>query len=753
MSGADRQKPGGILERFPALHRLAQQRRQGRIPYISQPSATDCGAACLAMVLASYGRHVRLDELRKLAQVDRGGADAMALLSAADQHGLRGRGIKIDDVQDLRYLERGAILHWEFNHWVVFERFGPEGVHIVDPAGGHRLVPFPELSRAFTGVALAFEVREDFEKARSQKKRVWGYLRRILTESGLFYRIVLASFLIQIFGLVLPLITGMLVDTVMPRGDYNLLVVIGLGAGMLVAFHFLSSFLRTHLLLAIQTQVDVKLTLEFLEHLVALPYAFFQLRSPGDLIMRLNSNERIREILMNGALSGLLDGMVVLIYLVLMLITCFKLGFIVVALGLINVLVFLLARRKMRDLMSRFLHQAAQSQNYQVQLLSGIETLKASGTERRAITRWSNLYVDLLNVNLARGRLDAITQSVRSGLTLASPVIILVVGGFLVLQGELSLGMMLALNAIAMGFLSPLSNLVSTGFQFQLLGSYLDRIDDVFDTAREQDSEGLAVADRLRGEVSLERVSFRYGPSEPLVIQDVSLTVRRGTFVALVGASGSGKTTLSKLLLGLYIPTSGRVLFDGTDLTSLDLRSVRRQLGVVPQNPYVFGLSVRENIAMSDPEVNMADMIEAAKLARIHDDILVMPMGYDTLLSDDGASISGGQRQRLVLARALVRRPAILLLDEATSALDALTEKKIQENLSRLRCTRIVIAHRLSTVVDADQILVMHEGHLAEQGTHEELMAKRGIYHQLVAAQMQTDEAWREETRHRAERD
>jgi ABC-type bacteriocin/lantibiotic exporter with double-glycine peptidase domain len=285
---------------------------------------------------------------------------------------------------------------------------------------------------------------------------------------------------------------------------------------------------------------------------------------------------------------------------------------------------------------------------------------------------------------------------------------------------------------------TPLSNLVSTGVQLQLIGTYLERIADVRDTAVEQDPTKVRAAPRLKGQIRVENVSFRYGPLDPLVVNDVSLAVEPGMFVALVGRSGSGKSTLASLILGLYPPTSGRVVYDDTNLTDLDLRSTRQQLGIVTQRAYLFGRSIRSNIALSSPELPMKAIIEAAKIAQIHDEIRQMPMGYDTPLTDGGGSISGGQRQRIALARALVRKPAILLLDEATSALDAITERKVQEELEKLQCTRIVIAHRLSTILRADKILVMDQGRLVEQGTHDELMARGGIYAELVHSQLDT---------------
>lgn len=452
--------------------------------------------------------------------------------------------------------------------------------------------------------------------------------------------------------------------------------------------------------------------------------------------MRLNSNTLIRDILTAGALSALIDGTLVSSCLIVLVIVNPRMGAVVVGLGLTQIAVFFLTRSRQRELMAEELHTQSRAQSYQVEMLSGMESLKANGGERRAVEHWTNLFIDSQNVAIERGRLGALVESLMSTLRLGAPIVVLVAGAILVLRGDMTLGTMLAMNALAAGFLAPVSTLVSTAEQFLRLGTYVGRLDDVFGAPAEQDDSKVVQAQQLTGRLRLEHVSFRYSELSPLVINDVTIDIESGQFVALVGHSGCGKSTLASLLLALYRPTSGRVLYDGQDLAGLDVRSVRTQFGVVMQRPHLFAASVRQNITLGDPSVELQDVIDASKIAQIHDDIAAMPMAYETLLSDGGGSVSGGQRQRLTLARALVRKPAILLLDEATSALDATTEASVQKAIEQLRCTRIVIAHRLSTVIRADLILMMRDGQVVERGTHHDLLALKGYYYELVNAQL-----------------
>lgn len=706
-----------------------------RIPIIRQMEAVDCGAACLSMVLGYFGKRVELDELREMTGTGRDGVNARSLAEAARSYGLRSRGVQAD-LNGLEHLPRGSILHWEFNHFVVFDRIARKGIRVVDPAHGRRVVPFDVLRHAYTGVAITFEPTDDLDTTGARARGTWRYVRPIVAQQpDTLARVIVTSLVLRLLALALPLLTLVVIDEIVPRDDRHLLLVFALALIAIIGYQFIGAFVRANLLLNLRTRLDMRLTMGFVDHLVELPYSFFLRRSSGDLMMRMQSNSQVREILTTGSMSALLDGTFAILYLALVFLVSVPLALIVLVIALLQVLTMLLSWRRNQRLMSEGLQVEAKTQSYAYELLAGIETLKASGAQQRAAEHWGGLFVDQTNVSLTRGRLGALVESITSTFQFASPLLILLAGAYAVVNGALSLGEMFAVTVLAAGFLQPLTTLVNTGTQLQRLRSYMERINDVLDTPREQAGVRHRPAPRLSGRLRADRVSFRYGPLSPMVVKNVSLDARPGQHIGIAGRSGSGKSTLAHLLLGLYVPTSGRVEFDGSDLAEFDVGSVRRQLGIVTQHPYLFASSIRENIALTDPSLPLESVVEAARLACIEEDIAAMPMGYETRLHDGGSSLSGGQRQRLALARALVHRPSILLLDEATSELDTYTEQLVYKNLAGLSATTIVIAHRLSTIRNANLILVMEDGRIVESGTHDELLGMTGVYRKLISAQ------------------
>jgi len=710
-----------------------------RIPFIPQMEIGDCGAACLAMVLAYHGRREPLERVRAATGSGRDGVHAQAIVEAARWYGLAAQGVRAD-LEDLDQLPTGSILHWDFSHFVVLERLTRRGARVVDPAFGRRLIPMSRFRRSYTGVAIVLEPTSRLTPG-ERSGSIRRHLRPLLHEGNRVGRALVISVVIRALLLALPLFTAVLVNRVIPQGDRGLLAIMVVAFGFVILYHFASSLLRERLLLELRTRLDLRMTQGLLDHLVSLPYGFFLRRSSGDLMSRMASVEKVREILATGTLTSVIDGTLASLYLGLLLAFDLRMGLVTLGLGLLQVGVVVLAGRRNRFLSAQSLEASARVSGYEYQILAGIETLKAAGAEQRAVAHWRSLFADKIEASLARGRLDALVDAAIDAISLGAPLGVLTLGGLTVLNGQLPLGTMLGLVTLAEGFLEPLVTLASTGLRLQQLRSYLERIDDILDMPREQERKVIKPASQLNGHVYAEHVVFRYAPLSPPAVNDVSLEIQPGQRVAIVGRSGSGKSTLAALLLGLHQPTSGCIRFDGLDLREVDLGSVRRQIGIVTQHPYLFSASIRENIALAWPDAPLEAVIEAARVAGIDEEIAAMPMGYDTILAGAGASLSGGQRQRIALARAVVRRPRILLLDEATSALDAITERAVHERLAELGCTTILIAHRASIVSRADLILVMDEGRIVERGDHDQLLRLGGRYRQLVTLQSPTE--WR----------
>ena len=714
--------------------------KRRRVPVLLQLNGTECGAACLAMILSYYGRQTRVSECREQCGVGRDGLTAHTIARAARHYGLRVKAYSVQRLDDLRHVQLPAIAHWDFSHFVILEHWSPNQIDIIDPAIGRRTLLLDEFATSFTGVILTFEPGIHFERRSQNTSFAWGsYLAQLLRHSRtwpIVAQVLGASLLLQLFGVALPLFTKVLVDDILPFHLTGIMNYVGFGILILFLAQLLIGYLRSALLLYLQGRLDTQLMLGFFEHILSLPYSFFQQRSSGDLLLRLSSNVTIRELLSSQTISTVLDGTMVIVYLFILLVQAPSFGLIVVALGLIQVIILVGTARKIIRLAQRELQAQAESQGYLVEALSGVATLKASGAEAQSLNYWSDLFFKHLNISLRRSHFSAVIDTLMTTLRLFSPLFLLWVGALYVLEGTMTLGTMLALNTLAVAFLTPLSSLVSTGQQLQLVGAHLERIAEVIEAEPEQppDADVLAVP-QLNGRIELKDVSFRYDPNAPFVLRNISFEIAPGQKVAIVGPTGSGKSTLAKLLLGFYQPTSGEIYYDGIPLSHLDHQGVRRQFGVVLQESFLFNSSIRQNITVSDPAVAMEQVTRAAKQAAIHQEVSRMPMGYETVVAEGGQGLSGGQRQRLSLARALLRRPAILLLDEATSHLDNITESVINQNLNTLDCTRIVIAHRLSTVRDADRILVLDEGRLVEWGTHEDLLSRQGHYALLIHKQ------------------
>lgn len=709
--------------------------RRRQVPVILQMTTTECGAACLAMVLGYHGRATSLAEVSEAMGIGRDGATALMIAQTARRFGLAARAFT-GEPAGLADLPLPAILHWNFSHFVVVTQWTPRGAVIIDPNSGRRTVSPDEFDCSFTGVVLTFVPEAGFVRRRhANSNRVWiEQVRRLLRTNGAWrtgLTVLGATLAVQALALALPWLTQVLVDRVVPRREVELLPLLTAGIGVVVAMQMMIGYVRRALLIRLQAEVDTGLMRGFLTHLMALPYRFFQQRTSGDLLMRLSSNTVMRETLTTQTISALMDGLMVLTFMVVLLVQAPRFGLVTLGMGAVQVMLLLASTDRMHDLAQRHLTTQAEAQSYLVEALAGVNMVKSAGAEERVLARWSTLHHKALAVSVDKQQLTAFIDTILGGLQGAAPLVLLVMGVEQVLDGALSLGTMLALNALAVGFLTPLGALVASGQQLQTVGVHLNRLADVLESEPEANGEQ---ALNLSGRIELDNVSFQYDRHSAPILREVSVAIAPGQKVAIVGRSGSGKSTLARLLLGLHEPTQGEIRFDGVPLAQLDRAALRRQLGAVMQEVFVFSGSIRQNIAFGLRDCALDDLLAAAQLACIDRDIAHMPMGFETMVAEGGAGLSGGQRQRLALARAVVRKPAVLLLDEATSHLDTATEERIQRNLHALGCTQIVIAHRLSTIQQADLILVMADGRIVERGTHDELLTRGGAYAALWQA-------------------
>ena len=725
-----------------------------KTPTLLQMEVTECGAASLGIVLGYYGRIVPLEELRLACDVSRDGSKASNVLKAARTYGLIAKGFT-KTLDRIRQVKTPMIVHWNFNHFLVVEGFKKDKVYLNDPAVGPRMVSWEEFQQSYTGVVLTFEAGPDFKKGGEKRNLITALRKRLRgLEVALVY-VVLLGLALVIPGLVTPNFTRFFVDEILVKNMQDWIKPLLIGMGLTVLVNSALTWLREYYLLRLETRLALTTSSKFFWHVFRLPIQFFTQRYSGEIGSRVALNDEVAKLLSGQLATTVISIVTVVFYAFIM----FQYDVILTVVGILIVVLNIVAlryfSRKRNDGNQRLLQEMGKLMGTSMSGLQTIETLKASGTETDFFARWAGYHAKMVNAQQNLSTYTQLLTAVPSLLSSLNTAAILGLGGLRVMQGQLSIGELVAFQGLMGSFVAPFQDLINLGSKFQEVEGNMNRLDDVLrydldpEASKDSTQPDLPQPDlpdqpaspvKLMGYIEVKNLTFGYNRLSPPLIEGLSLSLKPGSRVALVGGSGSGKSTIARIIAGLYQPWSGEILFDGLPRLAHPRHLISSSLAMVDQDIFLFEGTVRENLSLWDTSITEADMVRAAKDAYIHDVIAARSGGYDSGVEEAGRNFSGGQRQRVEIARALVGNPSILIMDEATSALDPATEKIIDENIRRRGCTCIIVAHRLSTIRDCDEIIVLEYGKVVQRGTHESMRRTDGPYARLIQAEVSKEE-------------
>lgn len=680
---------------------------------IYQSEAAECGLASIAMVANHYGHKLDLHTLRSRYSVSLTGANLQQLMGLGEQLGLAGRALKLE-LTDLPKLALPCILHWDMNHFVVLKKVGKRSITILDPARGERKVPMSEVDASFTGIALELTPTSDFKKTDERVRlALSSFWTRVQGLAPSLIKLFILSLLLQVFLLAAPYYTQTVVDEVIISQDKPLLIVLALGFGLLVLMRVVTNALRGWVVLHLAAVMSVQMATNLFRHLLHLPLSYFEKRHMGDIVSRFGSLGQVQALFTNNLVESLIDGLMALIVVVVMFLYSPTLAFVVIG---VTALYAISRAALYRPLQAR--HEAAimadaKEQSNFMETVRGMQSIKLFGHQTQRLNLWQNRFADTVNETYRLGKWQVSYQTINQLLFGIENIVVVYLAAVFVMDGDLTVGMLFAFLAYKGQFTERMAGLIDRLVEVKMVRLHLDRLADIALTDKEDDG-AMAYHRDIDGHLTLNNVSFRYAMNDPLLFDDLNLEISKGESVAIIGPSGNGKTTLMKIMLGLLPPSDGKVEVDGVDITHIGLRHYRSQVAAVMQDDQLMSGSMAENISFFDTKLNMDRVIECAQMAGIHSDITAMQMGYNALIGDMGSTLSGGQKQRVLLARALYRQPKILFMDEATSHLDVQLEQHVNQAIKHLNMTRIIIAHRPETILNADRIIQLHGGKLQD---------------------------------------
>lgn len=717
---------------------IEKQARPTKVPTVLQMESVECGAAALSIILGHFGKFVPLEKLRIACGVSRDGLKATNIIKAAKEYGLESKGYA-KSIEKLMQIKTPAIIFWNFNHFLVLEGFTKNKVYLSDPAQGRYTVTHQEFDDSYTGVVLTFETTEKFEKGNEKRGLMASLASRIKYSKQSIFFIILASLFLVIPGLVIPSFLKVFIDKYLVNNFSGFVMpLLLIMAGILIVNSVLV-YIQQYFLLKLETKLALATSSKFLWHVFHLPIAFFTQRYSGEIGNRVSLNDKVAKLLSGDLANAALNVIVVIFYALLMFSYDVILTLVGITMAVINIVILQYVSRARKDGNRQLTNETGKLLGTTTSGISMIETLKASGRENDFFTNWIGYLAKVTNAQQELGWLSTRLNTIPPLLTSLTTSAILGIGALRIMDGQMTLGALVAFTYLMNNFINPVNQLVSVGAMLHETESDMGRIDDVMNYEvdnqfREENAvkPESSTQNKLVGYFEMDNVTFGYNPTIPPLIEKFSLKLKPGSRVALVGGSGSGKSTVAKIASGLYDPWDGKVLLDGRSRKEIPRNIITESLSVIDQDVLVFNGTINENIAFWDTLIPEKNIVQSARDAAIHDVIAARNDAYDSKVMEGGANFSGGQRQRLEIARALVSNPSILVMDEATSALDPATEKMVMDNIKKRGCTCLIVAHRLSTIMDCDEIIVMEFGKIVERGTHQELMSMNGVYSQLI---------------------